>query len=166
MNYLIFISYILDPRDKLEYLQFSLKTIYGDTIGCNLFINVKDALYELFKDYKSAYEASYPFNVITYESQTMTSTDVQSSSKSISMLKALFKQQKLESGIGGSKKKNELDTYLFKSALKDLDEGTFDLLRWWKLNSERFPILSSMARDVLAIPISIIISESAFSTDG
>ena len=64
MNYLIFISYILDPRDKLEYLQFSLKTIYGDTIGCNLFINVKDALYELFEDYKTAHEASCPSNVI------------------------------------------------------------------------------------------------------
>ena len=44
------------------------------------------------------------------------------------------------------------------------DEGAFDILRWWKLNSERFPILSRMARDILAVPISTVAFESCFST--
>ena len=46
------------------------------------------------------------------------------------------------------------------------DDGNFDILRWWKLNCERFPILSRMARDVLGVPISTVASESAFSTGG
>ena len=46
------------------------------------------------------------------------------------------------------------------------DEGSFDILRWWKLNSERFPIPSHMARDVLAIPVAIVASEAAFTTGG
>ncbi|KAL3618496.1 hypothetical protein CASFOL_037578 [Castilleja foliolosa] len=33
-------------------------------------------------------------------------------------------------------------------------------------NTPRFPILSKMARDILAIPISSVASESAFSTGG
>ncbi|XP_019179230.1 PREDICTED: zinc finger BED domain-containing protein RICESLEEPER 2-like [Ipomoea nil] len=37
---------------------------------------------------------------------------------------------------------------------------------WWKSHSERFPILSKMARDVLAVPISTVASESCFSTSG
>jgi hypothetical protein len=34
------------------------------------------------------------------------------------------------------------------------------------VNSTRFPILGRLARDVLAIPISTVASESAFSTGG
>ena len=34
------------------------------------------------------------------------------------------------------------------------------------MNTPRFPILSHIARDVLAIPISTVASEAAFSTDG
>ena len=57
-----------------------------------------------------------------------------------------------------AKKKSELDIYLSESTLEESDDGKFDLLRWWKLNSKRFPILSSLACDVLAIPISIVAS--------
>ena len=53
MNYMIFILHILDPRDKLEYLEFSLKSMYGDYEGVILFENVKAALYELFYDYNT-----------------------------------------------------------------------------------------------------------------
>ena len=43
------------------------------------------------------------------------------------------------------------------------------ILIFWrgvKNNSPRFPILSQLARDVLAVPISTVASESAFSTGG
>ena len=44
--------------------------------------------------------------------------------------------------------------------------GSSDILDWWKLNASNYPILSKMARDILTIPISTVISESAFSTSG
>ncbi|GJZ23904.1 zinc finger BED domain-containing protein RICESLEEPER 2-like protein [Tanacetum coccineum] len=43
------------------------------------------------------------------------------------------------------------------------DKHLYDIA---KVNSQRFPILSLMARDVLAIPISTVASESVFSTSG
>lgn len=46
---------------------------------------------------------------------------------------------------------------------KEID---FDILGWWKANLTRYPILASIAREVLAIPASTVASESAFSTDG
>jgi hypothetical protein len=42
----------------------------------------------------------------------------------------------------------------------------FDILGWWKVNVIRYPILAEIARDVFAIPISTVASESAFSTGG
>ncbi|KAK8918232.1 hypothetical protein KSP39_PZI022073 [Platanthera zijinensis] len=55
----------------------------------------------------------------------------------------------------------------FEKAFDGLeDQVDFDILSWWKVNSLRFPILSQVARDVLSIPISIVASESAFSTGG
>ena len=54
--------------------------------------------------------------------------------------------------------------YLEESVEKSRDN--FEILNWWKLNSSRYRILSQIARDVLAIPVSTVASESAFSTGG
>jgi hypothetical protein len=52
--------------------------------------------------------------------------------------------------------------------LEDVDtpNENFDILMWWKVNLTKFPILAEVARDVLAIPITTVASESAFSTGG
>ena len=90
---------------------------------------------------------------------------MQLSMKSTSVLKDRFKQSKLESGVGGSKK-SELEIYLSESCIEMEEEKKFDILKWWRLNAERFPVLSKMTRDILVIPISTVASESTFSTSG
>ncbi|KAL0381264.1 UNVERIFIED_CONTAM: Zinc finger BED domain-containing protein RICESLEEPER 2 [Sesamum angustifolium] len=62
---------------------------------------------------------------------------------------------------------------LAKSALYDVfdeyrkyESPSFSITEWWKLHTSRFPILARLARDVLAMPISTVASESAFSTGG
>ena len=151
MNFLNFISNVLDPQYKLEYLNFSLTTIYGDLIGGSLFTNVKDALYELYNDYvndcksQNETESTAPNIALSNIGGSQTSSgDVHASVKSTSVLKARFKQQKLESGTGGSIK-NELDIYLSESSVDMEKERKFDLLKWWRLNAKRFPVLSRMA---------------------
>lgn len=59
---------------------------------------------------------------------------------------------------------NELDGYINSKCVKRTDN--FDILVWWKNNSSQYPILSTMAKDILAIPVSTVASESAFSTGG
>ena len=39
-------------------------------------------------------------------------------------------------------------------------------MSWWKTNGFKYPTLQKIARDILAIPISTVASESAFSTSG
>jgi hypothetical protein len=42
----------------------------------------------------------------------------------------------------------------------------FDILLWWKVNAHKYPILAEIARDILAIPIFTVASESGFSNGG
>ncbi|KAA0032148.1 transposase [Cucumis melo var. makuwa] len=55
---------------------------------------------------------------------------------------------------------SEIDIYLLEANVRT--EGDFDILQWWKMNSDRFEVLGHMARDILAIPVSTVASESAF----
>ncbi|KAK4280640.1 hypothetical protein QN277_012239 [Acacia crassicarpa] len=61
----------------------------------------------------------------------------------------------------------ELDRYIATNSRDEIpSQSEFDILSWWKANSEKYKILSHMARDVLAMPVSTVASESAFSTGG
>ncbi|KAL0315281.1 UNVERIFIED_CONTAM: Zinc finger BED domain-containing protein RICESLEEPER 2 [Sesamum calycinum] len=61
--------------------------------------------------------------------------------------------------------KSELDSYQNEKIETD-ESPSFSITEWWKLHTPRFPILARLARDVLAMPISTVASESAFSTGG
>ncbi|KAL0340776.1 UNVERIFIED_CONTAM: putative AC transposase [Sesamum radiatum] len=73
------------------------------------------------------------------------------------------KYQQMISEIKGMDK-SELDIYLHEELVND--SPTFDIIDWWKSHSPKFPILSRLTRDVLAMPISIMATESAFSIGG
>lgn len=63
--------------------------------------------------------------------------------------------------------KSKLLIYL-EEANVSLDNKTFDLMNYWKVNAHatRFPVLAAMARSFLAVPTSSISSESTFSMGG
>jgi len=59
--------------------------------------------------------------------------------------------------------KSELDHYLEEDVMPDIKQ--FDILDFWKKDF-KYPTLRMIARDVLAIPVSTVASESAFSMGG
>ena len=65
-------------------------------------------------------------------------------------------------------KRDELETYLRESVENpELMAGMeYDVLSYWRSNAARFPVLLEIARDVLAMQVSSVASESAFSTSG
>ena len=71
-----------------------------------------------------------------------------------------------ESFEQGDVVRTELDAYLSDACEPYIRTVHFDVLTWWKLNVHKYPILSSIARDVLAIQVSTVASESAFSGGG
>ncbi|XP_019176190.1 PREDICTED: zinc finger BED domain-containing protein RICESLEEPER 2-like [Ipomoea nil] len=165
MNLMIFFANILDPRDKLEYMPAQILHMYGELKGKTYYEKVVAAFTELFDDYAASVVPIAPVipSTVFPTVSVIFSTDSSQSNvgKPQGLLKSQIKKQRMESG---GKKKTELEIYLAEALAEE--ESSFDILRWWKLNAERFPILSKVARDVLAIPISTVASESAFSTSG
>ena len=54
-----------------------------------------------------------------------------------------------------------MNYYLEEDNLRVTQE--FDILSWWKINGLKFPTFQAIARDVLAILITTVAYESAFS---
>ncbi|XP_031095192.1 zinc finger BED domain-containing protein RICESLEEPER 2-like [Ipomoea triloba] len=160
MNLMIFYASILDPRDKLEYMSVQINHMYGEEKRKPYFAKVLTGFNELFDDYSAGQSVPASSVSASAGSASSVSASVQSIGRPRHFLKSQIKKQRLEAGG----KKTELDIYLSEAIVEE--DNSFDILRWWKISSERFPILSKLARDVLAIPISTVASESAFSTSG
>ncbi|KAM3288286.1 hypothetical protein P3S67_021716 [Capsicum chacoense] len=156
MNKMLFIPCVLDPRHKFTTLSFALKKMFADN-GATIEKDVREYMKSLFNEYSSS---------ASKDKCGKLSSEVEASSSSsmvdIGDFYEELSRHTSESGAGNPK--SELDKYL----AEDTEVGTsdFNVLLWWKYNSARFSFLSEMARDILAIPISSVASECAFSTGG
>ncbi|KAL2506300.1 C-terminal dimerization domain containing protein [Abeliophyllum distichum] len=92
---------------------------------------------------------------IKSSSQNLSQLDLGLSKPIHSIFKARL-MQKIQS------KKNDLVAHL-SDCCEDLIDPNFDILLWWKLNAHKYKIVSKIAKDVLAIQISMVASESVFS---
>uniref|UniRef100_A0A1S4CEB8 Zinc finger BED domain-containing protein RICESLEEPER 2-like n=1 Tax=Nicotiana tabacum TaxID=4097 RepID=A0A1S4CEB8_TOBAC len=139
--------------------------------GVKIQIEVKTYMKSLFTVYakkngdsgsspSSPSSGSYPSSP-SFPGSCPSSPTSSTSSSSLSKFMLDLKKHKKGEGIDS---KIELDKYLGEDVEEDFEN--FNILGWWKLNSPRFPTLAEMTRDVLAIPISSVASESTFSTSG
>ena len=95
MNSVIFITTILDPRYKIEFIEFSIFQMYGEELGSKLFTNLKSDLSLLFDDYMSLYESSSTFDSCgSQSSQPNPQSEIQLHGKTISLIKERFKKHK------------------------------------------------------------------------
>ncbi|KAF8108440.1 hypothetical protein N665_0109s0061 [Sinapis alba] len=79
-----------------------------------------------------------------------------------------FAYTELVAETGVQEATDELEMYLKDKVENPINIlGTeYDVLSWWRLNSPKYPVLSEMAKDVFAMQVSSVASESAFSTSG
>ncbi|KAK9180368.1 hypothetical protein WN943_029577 [Citrus x changshan-huyou] len=64
----------------------------------------------------------------------------------------------------GKVTKSELDRYLDEELLDSIPD--FDILTFWKMHTSQYHILAELAKDISAIPVSTVASESTFSVGG
>lgn len=149
---------ILDPRFKLKILEFYFPQIYGEDEAKDELQNVRQICEDIYKKYVSRGTSQASGDNIP----NMT-TPCQNATTEVNMesLDAFFSwNSSTNTGCG----KSELERYLEESTLPGSHD--FDVLAWWKLNGIKYPTLCVIAKDILAIPISTVASESSFSTSG
>ena len=155
INMLIFVAVVLDPRHKLNYVEFALKNMYDSDKGLSMAKMVKEIAFELYH----AYNSSLPSDSI----QSSMMSDVEKPQQKLKKhMKSLYMMHMIQTC--GSNQTSKLDRYLNEDVENDIKN--FDILGWWKVNSNKFPILSQLAQYVLDILVSIVSFESSFSTKG
>ncbi|KAL4309529.1 hypothetical protein GQ457_01G026010 [Hibiscus cannabinus] len=156
VNGIMGVGTLLDPRYKTTLLEYYFENIYG--IGAEYEV---ERIVQLCRDLVTEYEEKMMSS--NNEPQCFTSTSLDSVPVDLGdpgdfdAYVSRKKQKKL-------KVKSELDRYLELDIIPRTPN--FGILAWWKMNGPQFPILQAIARDIYAIPISIVASESTFSTAG
>ncbi|KAG6406251.1 hypothetical protein SASPL_133850 [Salvia splendens] len=163
MNKILYIAAMLDPRQKMKHVQHCLKTLYGDARANELAEELRNSVFDLFELYKRE------FTPVAAKTQPQTASASQMSNRSTNLrllgrssCNILCVASEDDDDEDGS---SELTRYFAERQYK-ANEDDFDILMWCKTYSISYPILSEMAKDILAIPISSVASESAFSMGG
>nr|XP_023919015.1 zinc finger BED domain-containing protein RICESLEEPER 1-like [Quercus suber] len=161
INKLLYVAVVLDPRKKMRFLKFSFSEIYGDEVADEMVDLVRKFMDRLYDDYSRI----DPPNVVlpSENERTHMEGDTIGCSDPYAVVNSRYERfLEAEKSIGCS---NEVEKYLAENCESRRDVK-FEILGWWKANSDRYQVLSKMARDVLAVPVSTVASESAFSTGG
>jgi hypothetical protein len=127
-----------------------LNKYYDKEVADSLCCKVKETLAKLFESYSG-------------KGQEESAAQEAEGSEFVPRSSALSQFQK-EMSQDPNLNKNEVDLYLTEP--REMANSDFDILNWWKVNSTKYPTLGLVARDILAMPISTVASESAFSTGG
>jgi len=144
---------ILNPRFKTDYLIGFIETLTGDSSAeCVEGVSdVTNTLYDLMKEYEMDDD----------EDNTESSAPALANSGVLSSISARVASRRPAS----VRFKSKLDRYL-EDELVPIQIENFQILDWWKVAGTRYPVLRKVARDIYAIPVSTVASESAFTTSG
>ena len=154
INQLLYVAVVLDPRKKMRFLKFSFFEIYGDEVVDEM-IDLGRKTIDMSYDYYSRVDS--PNVVVPSKSErTHIEADTIGCSNPYAMVNSRYECfLKAKKSIGCS---NEIERYLAEN-FESRRDVKFEILGWWKANSNRYQVLSKMARDVLAVPVSIVASK-------
>ncbi|KAJ9561458.1 hypothetical protein OSB04_006618 [Centaurea solstitialis] len=146
------VAIVLDPRYKLKLINYFFPKIYGlDTK--DEFTKILNMCNKLFEEYKRKHDHNKGKGKSSTAHSDGGTSSLNKASWELDLGNMITEDEVFEN--------TELDDYLAEKLLPN--EDGFDILMWWKCNGAKFPILQKIARDILAIPISSVASESAFS---
>lgn len=160
---------ILDPRQKYDGT-YLLLDIYFQCMELDDDVeSYKRTVTSQFFDLYRTYETKY--GTVTRFAPSQPSKNTNKRAKGL-FAQAANMMSKFSGGDSSRRTESdvsELQMYVNYDFMKGIDEEEkygLDLLDWWKGQSTKHPILAAMARDILAIQVSSVASERAFSASG
>jgi hypothetical protein len=167
INPLLWVAAVLDPRYKVSVLEFWLQTNVGMEKAKKVVDQFKSVLDQLYQHYAKNVEGSEgpgghgARSSITNEDVNVSASSESTGSKNKAAL-AIYHNFLASKSVALCR--SEIEQYCMEALEKPSEK--FDILMWWRVNKSKFPVLAEIARDVLAIPLTSVASESAFSTGG
>ncbi|XP_073224762.1 zinc finger BED domain-containing protein RICESLEEPER 1-like [Cicer arietinum] len=149
------VAVVLGHRYKIELLEYYYVKLYGNDANDQV-KSIRQLCYDLLYEYQLKMN-----NGSSSDSQML---DVHFSNVEGDGLEDYDLYVRRKKKARTSFVKTELDVYLEEEVLPR--SPGFDILLWWKLSGVKYPKLQTIAKDVLAIPVSTVASESAFSIGG
>ncbi|KAL0381242.1 UNVERIFIED_CONTAM: Zinc finger BED domain-containing protein RICESLEEPER 2 [Sesamum angustifolium] len=146
-NLLMSIAAVLDPRCKLRALEFCFPRLYSSENVERQIAVVRKTLYELYSEYVA---------ISNIEDESIGEGQKKTIESNL---------RHVETQCGWSEYAEYLKiSGIYSASKKDKKDGKdFDVLEWWRVHALKYKILSIMARDLLAIPITTVASEATFS---
>jgi hAT family C-terminal dimerisation region/Domain of unknown function (DUF4413) len=158
---LMLIASVLDPHFKLLSVDFTLKRLYlAEKVGSRI-EKMAQTLKSLHDKYLKEYRTSKVTISTSYAVVSNLNPAVRKMVKKYDNFYAYFKSMGVK-----NPPKYDLGVYLGELIYVVEDDSSFDVLKWWRQNCSKYPVLSKLARDVLCIPITTVTSELAFSAGG
>nr|GEV19721.1 zinc finger BED domain-containing protein RICESLEEPER 2-like [Tanacetum cinerariifolium] len=156
------VTAVLDPRTKLKTMKFLFPKLYHSKQRAEKeFTKLKKFVSALFIEYDQAGKENVRNHVNGVGS---TSHINESDGGFLSGYSKFIEKEDDETSDITSEVPEELDHYLKERVCNP--NMKLDILVWWKINGLKYPTLQTIARDILAIPISTVASKSCFSTSG
>ncbi|GAU43532.1 hypothetical protein TSUD_98520 [Trifolium subterraneum] len=164
-NMLMAIASVSDPRCKFHMVRICFPKIYkSQEVADENIKKVRSSLDDLYDEYvalslveASSSSSSSSATNLNSNAQPSSQANVAAVKTGFDEIMSIFLENEAISPM-----KSELQEYI--------DEGifipnttSFNSLDWWRNKSMKYKILSKMTADILAIPISIVASESTFS---
>ena len=162
-NIALVVACFLDPRYKKKLVEYFMLKIYKDmaTVEITRFMDVVNQLFQEYLSITNQGSCAQP---------NLTAGKDKDKDIPIGLNTDIDEFLYEDEAATNRGEVSELDVYMKQKPIRWVDPSgkglQFDILSWWKANQVTYPVLSRLARDVLAIQVSTVASESAFSSSG
>ncbi|CAA0806583.1 Zinc finger BED domain-containing protein DAYSLEEPER [Striga hermonthica] len=154
------VACFLDPRYKKRLIEFYMRKFHGNASHVHV-----DELVDVIKKLYQFYVHDAPMSS-RHKGKSNAPSDMEIDTADLLVDNGddELESYLYESSGPNGAEMNELDKYMADPPLRL--SGQFDVLAWWKNQTDEYPVLSRIAHDLLAVQVSTVASESAFSAGG